>query len=317
MNPKINKQKIPVLLIIDGCCLVIVFWLITGPYPSFGSHSFFNAQGIIALQERNLLITATLLMFIIVIPVFVLLFTFLWKYRASNTEAQYSPELDRSTAAEIVWWSIPLLLVSILGIITWKSSHTLDPAKPLVSNVPQITIQVVALDWKWLFIYPEQHIATVNFVEFPANTPINFQITADAPMNSFFIPQLGGQMYAMPGMSTQLHLEAFAPGSYHGLSANISGAGFSSMNFIAKSVSASDYTNWVTAIQRSSQILDAQSYANLVKPSSNAPVSYYASTDPNLYTTIVMKYMSDTTNMAPMNIGSSMEMNGNAAETNN
>ena len=317
MNRKTNKQKIPLLLIIDGFCLVIVFWLITGPFPSFGNHSFFNAQGIIAQQERNLLITATLLMLIVVMPVFTLLFTFLWKYRASNTNAHYSPDVDGNTAAEILWWGIPLLLVCMLGIITWKSSHTLDPAKPIVSNVPPITIQVVALDWKWLFIYPQEHIATVNFVEFPANTPINFQITADAPMNSFFIPQLGGQMYAMPGMSTQLHLEAFAPGSYNGLSANISGAGFSSMNFIAKSVTANDYANWITTVEHSSQMLDAQTYSNLAQPSSHVPVTYYASTDPDLYSTIVMKYMSDTTTMTPTAPGSSMQMTGETEQTNN
>ena len=183
-------------------------------------------KGTIAKKELDLLVTATLLMLIVVIPVFVLTFTIAWKYRASNTKAKYTPDWDHNRAIETVWWAIPFVLILILSVITWQSSHELDPFKPLASSKQPITIQVVALQWKWLFIYPEQHIATVNYVQFPVDTPVNFVITSDAPMNSFWIPQLGGQIYAMAGMSTQLHLMATDPGSYNGSSVTPQRTGF-------------------------------------------------------------------------------------------
>ncbi len=154
-----------------------------------------------------------------------------------------TPIGDHNVGIELVWWAIPFAIVIALSGITWTSSHDLDPYKPIISATPPITIEVVALDWKWLFIYPQQGIATVNMVEFPAQTPINFVITADAPMNSLWIPQLAGQIYAMPGMSTQLHLESFSVGTYDGSSANLSGAGFSGMKFKAHAVSQADPIN--------------------------------------------------------------------------
>jgi cytochrome o ubiquinol oxidase subunit 2 len=273
-----------------------------------------NPQGIIALKERNLMIVAVLLMLIVVIPVFVFTFYIVFKYRVNDRTQKgvadagvadaivhpkkalkYDPEWDHNIAVETLWWGIPCIIILILSIITWKSSYDISPYKPLVSDVPPITIQVVALDWKWLFIYPAQGIATVNFVEFPAGTPINFEVTSDAPMNSFWIPQLAGQIYAMPGMSTQLHLNAFAPGSYNGFSANISGAGFSGMKFIAQSVSTADFDQWVASVQQSSfnspNSLDTATYKQLALPSENNPIAFYSSVDPSLYNEEVMKYM--------------------------
>lgn len=248
-------------------------------------------KGPIARQEMQLLITITLLMLIVVVPVFVMTFFIAWKYRASNTKARYTPDWDHNTAAEIIWWGIPLLLIGVISVITWQSSHTLDPFKPLDSAVKPITIQVVALQWKWLFIYPEQGIATVNYVQFPKNTPVNFVITSDAPMNSFWIPQLGGQIYAMSGMSTQLHLMADEIGTYRGTSVNISGSGYAGMNFVAAASSQPDFDSWVATVKSLPTPLTVQEYDQLQQPSKNNLAASYSQIQPNLYDKVVMKYM--------------------------
>ena len=250
----------------------------------------FAPKGVIALQERNLIITTTILMLIVVIPVFALMFFFTWKYRATNKHAKYTPDWASNETLEAIWWAIPGVIILVLAVITWKSTHELDPYKPLRSDVKPITIQVVALDWKWLFIYPEQRIATVNLVEFPLGTPINFEITADAPMNSFWIPELGGQIYAMPGMKTQLHLMASDVGIYSGTSANFSGPGFSDMKFAAKSVSQSEFLEWAYAVKTASSTLTYDAYIRLSAPSKNNAVSLYSSVDDGLYDKIVMKF---------------------------
>jgi len=250
-----------------------------------------SPKGTIAKQELDLLVTATLLMLIVVIPVFVLTFTIAWKYRAGNPNATYAPDWDHSRAAETVWWAVPFLLILVLSVITWRSSHELDPFKPLASTNQPVTIQVVALQWKWLFIYPQQRIATVNYVRFPVNTPVNFVITSDAPMNSFWIPQLGGQIYAMAGMSTRLHLIATAAGSYYGSSANLSGQGFAGMNFIAKATSQTDFDAWVATSKQSPNALTWDEYAKLARPSQNNPTSTYSLAGADPYDTVVMKYM--------------------------
>ena len=259
-----------------------------------------DPKGPIGLQERHLIIITLLLSSIVVIPVFGLLFAFTWKYREGNTNARYSPNLDHNSVAETIWWLVPSVLILILGVIIWNSSHQLDPYRPLNSNVKPLTIQVVALDWKWLFIYPQQHIATVNFIQFPRQTPINFEITADAPMNSFWIPQLGGQIYAMPGMSTQLHLLANVDGDFHGSSANISGEGFAGMAFTAKSSSSDAFKQWVTTVKQSPGSLNQTAYDKLAKPSQNNPVTYYALDEASLYDSVILKYMGPMTNMPGM-----------------
>jgi len=257
-----------------------------------GSHNMgvFNPKGVIAYKEMNLIITAVLLMLIVIIPVFTLLAFFAWRYRANGT-GKYHPDWQSNTILEIIWWTIPTVIIGILGVITWKSSHDLDPYKPIDSNIPAITIRVVALDWKWLFIYPAQNIATVNFVQFPKGTPINFEITADAPMNSFWIPQLVGQIYAMPGMKSQLHLIAGEEGSYAGVSSNFSGAGFSGMKFVAKVGSPEEFNQWVQVVKQSQNILSLDEYKRLAQKSKNNPAQYYSSVAENLYDTIIMKFM--------------------------
>jgi cytochrome o ubiquinol oxidase subunit 2 len=181
-----------------------------------------------------------LLMLLVAVPLLVMAFTFAWKYRATNIPKQkHSPNWSGGKAKLI--FVLPAAVVAVLAVLIWKQSHVLDPYKPLQAKAQPITIQVVALQWKWLFIYPEQGIATVNFVEFPKATPVNFVLTADAPMNSFWIPQLGGQIYAMSGMATQTHLMADEVGEYAGSAAEISGAGFANMKFTAKSTTNEDF----------------------------------------------------------------------------
>lgn len=254
-------------------------------------------KGIIAHKERNLMFAALLLSLIVVVPVFTLAIVFSWKYREGNKKATYSPELDHSRLLETVWWLVPLTLILVLSVMAWDSSHDLDPYKPISSATRPLPIQVVALDWKWLFIYPEQHIATVNYVQFPAHTPLNFEITAEAPMNSLWIPQLGGQVYAMSGMTTRLHLMANSPGSFRGSSANISGRGFAGMKFMAHATSAADFDHWVQSAQKSPHHLSLDEYARLARPSQDNPPTTYSSEQEGLYDTIVMKYMvpTDTT----------------------
>lgn len=248
-------------------------------------------KGMIASSERELMITAILLMLIVVIPVFFMTFWFAWKYRESNTKAKYTPDWAHSTILEIVWWTVPCIIIIILGTITWISTHDLDPYKPLDVPGKPITIEAVALDWKWLFIYPEQGIATVNFVEFPANTAVNFKITADAPMNSFWIPQLGGQIYAMTGMQTKLHLIASEPGDYSGTAANFSGPGFSGMHFVARAATDADFDAWLAEVKKSPNQLSVAAYKELAQQSEDNPVTYYSSVEGDLFNAIIMKFM--------------------------
>jgi len=249
-----------------------------------------NPKGIIAHREKDLIHTSSLLMLIVVIPVLVLTAIIAMKYKESN-KAKYNPDWDHSHIAEAIWWGVPCLIIIVLAVLTWKSSHELDPFKPIDSDKKPVTIQVVALQWKWLFIYPEENIATVNYIQIPEKTPINFTITADAPMNSFWVPELGGQVYAMPGMKTKLHLLADETGSFRGSSANLSGTGFSGMQFIVKACSDQQFTEWVGSARNSPNILTLNEYKKLSLPSENTPPTLYRLEANDLYEKIVMKYM--------------------------
>lgn len=251
-----------------------------------------NTAGTIGDQERNLFIFASLLSLVVVVPVFALTFYIARTYRVGNRKAKYSPDFDHHKGIEALWWGIPLALIVVLSVVTWVSSHKLDPFRPIGTAGKPLEIQVVALQWKWLFIYPEQNMASVNFVQFPEDREVKFVITSDAPMNSFWIPQLGGQIYAMSGMSTNLHLMADEPGEYRGFSANISGEGFASMTFTAKSSTQADFDAWVQSAKQSSEKLTVDSYNKLAVPSEKEPVAYYASVDHGLYDEIVNQYMS-------------------------
>lgn len=251
-------------------------------------------QGTIAHQQRNLLAFAFFLSLIVIIPVYILTIFIAWKYKATNTKSAYTPEWDHSRRLETIWWGIPCIIILILSIVTWNSSHSLDPYRPIASTKKALTVQVVALDWKWLFIYPAQGIATVNYIKIPVGTPVDFAITSDAPMNSFWIPQLAGQVYAMSGMETHLHIVASSAGSYDGSSANISGRGFAGMNFKTVAVNDQQFSAWIKQEKGVKLALTQVSYAKLSQPSSNVPVQNYGSIDHKLYDTIVMKYMMPT-----------------------
>jgi cytochrome o ubiquinol oxidase subunit 2 len=198
-------------------------------------------KGIIALKQRDLLLFVQVVMLFVIIPVYFLTFVFSWKYRAQNTKAKYTPEWDESPLAEYIWWGVPCFFTLIIVILTWVRTYQLDPFKPIPSDQKPLTIQAVALQWKWLFLYPEEKIATVNFIQFPEQVPIHFEITADAPMNSLWIPQLAGQIYAMPAMKTELNLIADQKGDFRGSSANLSGVGFAGMHFVARASSQEEY----------------------------------------------------------------------------
>ena len=249
-----------------------------------------DPKGQVGIEQRNLILIATGLMLLVVIPVIFMTIAFAWKYRASNKAATYTPDWSHSTKIEVAVWTIPVLIIIALGYVTYKSTHKLDPYRPLDSDVKPIQIDVVALDWKWLFIYPEQGIATVNKINFPANTPVNFRVTSDAVMNSFFIPGLGGQIYAMAGMQTKLHLIADRNAEMDGISANYSGAGFTGMKFKAIATSQEDFDAWVSEVKKAPKQLEQAEYAALAKPSQNNPVELYSSVTPNLFQTIVDKY---------------------------
>ena len=252
----------------------------------------FNTQGIIGDQQRDLMYFTMLLSLIVVIPVFIMTFYIAWKYRANNVKAKYKPDWDRSIIAESVWWGVPIMLITILAIVTWNTSHDLDPFKPVEAKDRQMTVQVVALQWKWLFIYPEQGVASVNYSQIPIDTPIKYEITSDAPMNSFWIPQLGGQIYAMSGMSTNLNLVANNPGIYRGVSANISGEGFAGMSFKVKATDRVGFNDWINEVRSKNNYLGKEAYDKLKLPSKNNPITTFANTEPFLYDTIVDSYMS-------------------------
>lgn len=290
--------------------LCLVSLLVIGAVAHGHSIAVLNPKGIVAAKERTLMLTATGLMLLVVIPVFILTFFIAWNYRASNTKATYTPEWDHHLGLEFIWWAVPSLIIVVLAVITWNAAHSLDPSKALASSNPPMTIEVVALDWKWLFIYPQQGIATVNYLEFPKNTPVKFEITSDAPMNSFWIPQLGGQIYAMPGMSTQLNLMATENGTYQGSSANISGRGFAGMKFKAQAISQSDFQLWVKTVQNTPEILDQSAYDQLTQPSENNPVANYSWEDPQLYDKIMTKYMSPMSTSPSMFAMPGMDMSG-------
>lgn len=250
-----------------------------------------DPKGMIGQSEKDLILTALGLMLIVVIPVFIMTAVFAIKYRAGNTKAKYTPDWAHSYTLEAIVWLVPLIIILILGTISWETTHSLDPYRPLnVANKP-IRIQVISLDWKWLFIYPEQHIATVNYVEFPVNVPVEFQITSDAPMNSFMIPSLGSQIYAMAGMQTELHLIGDTIGDYPGASTSFSGRGFAHMNFIARVSSESEFANWVATAQNSPTSLDMPTYNKLVAPSIANPVAYYKLSVESLFSQVINKYM--------------------------
>ncbi|MBR0554312.1 ubiquinol oxidase subunit II [Ciceribacter sp. L1K23] len=252
--------------------------------------------GDIAAQQRDLLVISTLLMLIIIVPVMLLTCWFAWHFRSSNAAAVYKPNWSHSAKLELIIWAIPLLIVVSLGALTWVGTHLLDPYRPLsrISKVEPIApdqkpleVQVVALDWKWLFIYPEYRVASVNELPVPVDRPIRFSLTSSSVMNAFYIPSMAGMIYAMPGMQTTLHGVFNEPGEYQGLASHYSGAGFSGMRFKAKATDAAAFEDWVETARQQDQVLDRPTYLELERPSENVRPVSYSNVDPQLFARVV------------------------------
>lgn len=289
---RLGKKFVRLMLILSGSILLLI--LIMQPLAILKFRDYIAIlfpKGIIGIKELNLLLIIQLLMLLVVIPVYILTFIFSWKYRASNPKGKYDPDLVDNVVAEYIWWGVPCVLTLIIATLTWVKTHELDPFKSLASDKKPITIQAVALQWKWLFIYPEEQIASLNFIQIPQQVPIRFEITADAPMNSLWIPQLGGQIYAMPSMKTELNLIADEIGEFRGSSANLSGEGFAGMHFITKATTEEEYRHWIDAAKQSPNMLNLVTYDQLAAPSQNNAPEIYQLKEQNLFTHILMKYM--------------------------
>ncbi|MGQ3210887.1 MAG: ubiquinol oxidase subunit II [Shinella sp.] len=267
------------LLTLSGCNMVVM-----------------SPSGDIAAQQRDLIVISTILMLIIIIPVILLTVYFAWHYRQSNTAAKYDPEWHHSTGLEVIIWSAPLAIIIALGAITWVSTHKLDPyrpldridaARPVTDAVKPINVEVVALDWKWLFFYPDYGIATVNEMAAPVDVPINFKLTASSVMNSFYVPALAGMIYTMPGMQTKLHAVINKQGEYEGLSSNYSGDGFSHMRFKFHGLDQAGFDQWVARVKQGGTMLNRDAYLKLEKPSIKEPVRYFSSVEDGLYEAVL------------------------------
>ena len=250
----------------------------------------FNPMGSIAEQEMQLILVCTGLMLLVVIPVIILTLYFAWHYRESNKKATYAPNWSHSTAIEVVVWTIPCLIVVVLGVLIWKSTHALDPYRPIESDTPALRVEVVSLNWKWLFIYPDHNVATVNELVMPVDTPVAFKLTSESMMNAFFVPQLGSMVYTMPAMQTRLHLIGHTPGTYAGMSSAYSGSGFSDMKFDARVVTAADFDQWLAQSRGTAVHLDQARLAELEKPTHGAPMQRFASVDAGLFDSILRRY---------------------------
>ncbi|UYG06573.1 ubiquinol oxidase subunit II [Halomonas sp. M4R1S46] len=257
------------------------------------SSALLDPKGQIGEEQRTLILTAFGLMQIVVVPVIVMTLLFAWRYRRSNRDATYQPDWAHSNKIEAVVWLIPCVIIAFLALLTWYTSHSLDPHKPIAADDGQepMEIQAVSLDWKWLFIYPEQGIATVNELAFPEDTPVRFRVTSGSVMNAFFIPRLGSQIYAMAGMDNDVHLIADEPGTYPGRSTNYSGAGFSGMTFDAHVGSEEDFDAWVAEVRESSRSLSfPEEYYALASPSENDEIQYFSEVSPALYESILKSF---------------------------
>ena len=275
----------------------------------------FNPKGPVAAQELELIIISVILCAVVIIPVLGIFVYITIKYKDKpGNKAPYQPEWDDSKVLEVIWWGIPIVIIAILGVFTAKT--TINLTKPPVNDVKPMVVQVTSLDWKWMFTYPDKKVATVNYAEIPAGVPIQFVLTSDAPMNSFWVPELGGQEYTMPGMAMGLWLQADKPGEYFGSGANFTGKGFAHMQFRVKAVKQSEFDKWAESIKKDSPALTKEGYETLSKPSTEKELSF-SSYPKGLYQDIVnknggkyynhMNHMGDGTNMGQMD-GMSMNM---------
>lgn len=293
-------KKLPIIVFI--LVLVFVFSWFTYLLTTVDLEVL-NAKGIIAQKQSYLIIYSMALMLAIAIPVILIGYIVAFKYRAGNKKSKYLPDWTGNNYIKFGYWGFFISLAFLFFVVIWISTHDLDPYKPIPSENEEITIQVVALNWKWLFIYPEENIASVNFMQIPIDTPIRFELTADAPMNSFWIPQLSGQIYSMSAMSTKLHIRADEIGDFEGGAAEINGRGFSGMRFITRVSSEEEFNDWVKEVRSNSNALTLGEYNLLKEPSEYDPAVTYSSVEENLFNDIMMKYMVPNDEMDSMNQG--------------
>ncbi|GIO12870.1 ubiquinol oxidase subunit 2 [Cohnella xylanilytica] len=269
-----------------GIPLAAIAFLLSGCSVNMG---ILDPKGTIARQQLDLIIITSVLCVIILVPVLIMTYWFAWKYRHRG-DGEYKPNWSHSSKIESVMWGVPIIVILIIAVLTVQYAHKLEPSKAIASEAKPITIEVTSLDWKWLFTYPEQGVASVNYVRFPANVPVEFKLTADAPMNSFWIPQLGGQIYTMSGMAMELNLMADHVGQYPGKGANFSGEHFGKMEFIAEATSQEDFDKWVADVKGSSPALTEQGYGELAEPGIVEKPTTYSSFPEGLFDRIVNKY---------------------------
>jgi cytochrome o ubiquinol oxidase subunit 2 len=261
--------------------------------------------GPIAAANRTILMNALAIMLMIVVPTIIATLVFAWWFRAGNERARFRPEFVYSGRIELIVWSIPILVILFLGGVIWVGSHELDPYRPISSQVQPLEVQVVSLDWKWLFIYPSEGIASVNELVIPAGMPVHFTLTSASVMNAFFVPRLGSMIYTMNGMATQLHLQADQPGVYYGQSSMFSGDGFSDMHFFVRALPGAEYKNWANRARSQPVALDMAAYARLAKPSTSGPHLVFGRVQPGLFDAVVRQNMTPAARPMPGRQGGS------------
>ena len=267
-------------------CAVLAYFL-SGCAPA----SILAPEGPIAAANRTILLNSLTIMLAIVIPTIIATLAFGWWFREGNTRARYRPDFVYSGRVEMIVWSIPILVILFLGSVIWVGSHDLDPRRPIPSRTPPLEVQVVSLDWKWLFIYPQQGVASVNALILPVGVPVKFRLTSASVMNSFFVPRLGSQIYTMNGMETQLNLRADRVGQVYGQSSMYSGDGFSDMNFVVRTVPVQDFARWASGARTDGPALDARSYAMLARQSQAVPPHSYRAVQPGLFEAVVRQVL--------------------------
>lgn len=304
-----KKPRSLARIIIPVVLTLVTIALIVWPMLAGGQYVVLDPKGPIGASQRDLIVISTILCAVIIVPVLILSAVIVWRYRDKpDNKAAYEPNWSHSTKAEVIWWTVPIIIIGILAIVTVRYTYDLEPSKPLASEKAPVTIQVSSLDWKWLFMYPEQGIATVNTLNIPADRPVKFELTADSPMNSFWIPQLGGQIYTMSGMAMTLYLQADHEGQYWGSGANFTGEHFGKMRFDVNATSDEEFENWVREVKQNSQELTQEGYDALTQPGTSN-VAYYSAFPEGLFQKIVTKYVVDG-NGAHSKHGSSSEAAG-------
>lgn len=289
MNKKPGSRLMMwVMIIVSVLSLALTVWALYA-----GSHNYFvlDPKGPIAAGQRDLIVISTILTAIVIVPVTILTFVIVWRYRDKpGRKAKYDPDFNHSTKLETIWWGIPIIVIAVLGIVTVRYTYALEPSVAIQSQKEPITIQVASMDWKWLFMYPDEGIASVNSITIPEDTPVRFELTSDAPMNSFWVPELGGQIYTMSGMAMTLYLQADHQGTFFGSGANFSGEHFSQMRFDVNAVSDEQYQTWVNKVKTESKPMSMETYQSLTVPGT-ADKQTFSAFPEGLFQQLVTKYL--------------------------